>query len=329
MHLRAPFWSILVLPFVACASSATSTQSTKTDAARDTALPDLREDAPILEASPETAVPPPFDPIPTGLRTPDACDEALAALVPAGCTEAPGFAWMKDDLGPPETLSLPVGRIFRLDAGALGCEKIVLATTTCGLRVASESTVATRRFAAGSVAARACVSVAGRAICVTPLTSPTFSFPIESSTSCSGASGSMGGTHDPVAGVVTISGGFDTGSACPRSLASTKTDVRYLSPSELEARRATVRGLRLAEWRYRWEAPSAPLHLGVVIDDAAQIPGAAPILSADRRSIDLYGYTSLAVGALQAQEAELATMRKELADLRKRLAALEAARATP
>lgn len=107
---------------------------------------------------------------------------------------------------------------------------------------------------------------------------------------------------------------------CPISLASAKREIRYLTDAERADVAKDLLTLPLATWSYRWEPAGAPPHLGFIIDDV----GAGPAVTADGGHVDLYGYTSLAVAALQAQEQRLAAQEAELAALRAEVAAMRA-----
>jgi hypothetical protein len=105
---------------------------------------------------------------------------------------------------------------------------------------------------------------------------------------------------------------------CPISQRKAKTDVRYLGPEEVTRLRDTLVRLPLASWRYKAEEPGAPERLGFVIDDVGPGPAVLP----NGRQVDLYGYTSMAVAGLQAQERELEALRREVADLRGKMEVL-------
>lgn len=121
---------------------------------------------------------------------------------------------------------------------------------------------------------------------------------------------------------------------CPISRRRHKTDIRYLDDQSRKAAANQLYETRLAEWRYRWDTPARRPHLGFLIDDQAQ----SPAVSEDGEHVDLYGYTSLTVAAVQEehaarlvlearvqqQEAELQRLQAELAELRAGLAALQA-----
>jgi hypothetical protein len=99
---------------------------------------------------------------------------------------------------------------------------------------------------------------------------------------------------------------------CPVSRKSAKTDIHYLSAAELEKFRDELLSLPLATFRYRTADPGARLHLGFMIDDRES----AICVDPQRGQIDLYGYASMAVAALQVQAREIAELRRELAELR-------------
>lgn len=99
---------------------------------------------------------------------------------------------------------------------------------------------------------------------------------------------------------------------CPISLAAFKKDIRYLDDAARQREHDAVMRLPLATWRYRTESADAPARLGFLIDDV----GAARCVQPSGDRVDLYGYTSMAVAALQVQEREIAALRREVAALR-------------
>jgi hypothetical protein len=107
---------------------------------------------------------------------------------------------------------------------------------------------------------------------------------------------------------------------CPISRVAHKRDVAYLDDPALRAAAAQILDTKLATWGYTWDDPAAPLHLGFLIDDQPT----SPAVAADGEHVDLYGYTSLAVAALQVQQATLDAQQAEIRELRARLARLEA-----
>lgn len=109
---------------------------------------------------------------------------------------------------------------------------------------------------------------------------------------------------------------------CPISRAKYKTDIQYLGGAELDRVRDDLLEIKLATYRYRAGGPGAPVQLGFIIDDV----GGGPSVNADGETVNLYGYTSMAVAALQAQERELAALREEVASLRRQVEAKSAPR---
>lgn len=102
---------------------------------------------------------------------------------------------------------------------------------------------------------------------------------------------------------------------CPISRASAKQDIHHLGPVELERRYAELRALRLATYRYRQAGPGSAVRLGFIIDDGPP----AICLNGSGDTVDLYGYTSLAVAAVQAQAKRIEALEREVAELRARL----------
>jgi hypothetical protein len=108
---------------------------------------------------------------------------------------------------------------------------------------------------------------------------------------------------------------------CPISLASAKKDIRYLDPGALRSTADEALSLQLATWRYRSEPNDARTHLGFVIDDRPT----SPAVAADGGHVDLYGYTSLAIAAIQVQQAEIEALRAEVETLRREIETTRAA----
>ena len=106
------------------------------------------------------------------------------------------------------------------------------------------------------------------------------------------------------------------GGLCPISRRAHKRNVTYLSDADLDRLRADLLRLKLARYQYRREGPSAAERLGFIIDDVGPSPAVAP----DGTHVDLYGYASMAVAALQAQAREIDALKREMAAMR---AALE------
>ena len=108
--------------------------------------------------------------------------------------------------------------------------------------------------------------------------------------------------------------------SCPISQRSRKTDIRYLDPVERARLAEQVTGLRLAHWRYLDAADGAGERVGFIIEDR---PADAAGVRDGR--VDLYGYTTMAMAALQEQERRLNEQQRQLDALRAELDALKAA----
>jgi hypothetical protein len=106
---------------------------------------------------------------------------------------------------------------------------------------------------------------------------------------------------------------------CPISKRELKDAIRYLTPEERKRVRDELVAFRLATWDYRAPRADGTRHFGFIIDDVGPSPSVAPNGSV----VDLYGYTSMAVAALQEQAAEIDELKREVAQLRKDLEAIE------
>ena len=105
---------------------------------------------------------------------------------------------------------------------------------------------------------------------------------------------------------------------CPISRRAAKRDISYLDEKERARLVDEVKRLRLATYRYK-DAPGKQ-RLGFIIDD---VPSSAAV-DGPRDQIDLYGYLSMTVAALQEQISRADAQEREIAALRKRLDAIAA-----
>jgi hypothetical protein len=101
---------------------------------------------------------------------------------------------------------------------------------------------------------------------------------------------------------------------CPISMREYKRDIRYLDDRDLRALRDELLSVRLTKYFYKKD-PQAREHLGFIIDDG--VPNEAVDRAA--KHVDLYGYTSLAVAALEVQAKQIEALEREIADLRARV----------
>lgn len=103
---------------------------------------------------------------------------------------------------------------------------------------------------------------------------------------------------------------------CPISRARYKTDISYVSLAERAELAERVLALPLATYQYQGVA-SAPRQLGFIIEDVEPSPSVYSEL--DR--VNLYGYTSMVLAAVQQQQAEIERLQTELVALREQLGA--------
>ena len=104
---------------------------------------------------------------------------------------------------------------------------------------------------------------------------------------------------------------------CPISNRSKKSDIRYLSDEALQGVASEVARIRLAEYRYNAD-PQGKTHLGFIIEDMPE----SGAVAAEKNMVDLYGYTSMVVAALQVQKKVLDEQKREIDALRKEIQAL-------
>ncbi len=115
----------------------------------------------------------------------------------------------------------------------------------------------------------------------------------------------------------------DSVGGCPQSLRSVKDDIEYLSSEQVEALGQQAKEIRLTTWRYKSEPESmGSQHLGFIIED---VPGPYTV-QADGRHVNLYGYTSLAVAAVQTQAKEIELLKEQVELLKAQVEALKAAK---
>jgi hypothetical protein len=105
------------------------------------------------------------------------------------------------------------------------------------------------------------------------------------------------------------------GGECPVSRAEYKQDIRYLDRATQERLASEVMSMRLATYRYKPGVADGGQgqHLGFIIDDLGE--GAACV-QPDGQHVDLYGYTSMAVAALQVQARQIEELKSEIAALK-------------
>ncbi|MBS2018331.1 MAG: tail fiber domain-containing protein [Deltaproteobacteria bacterium] len=110
------------------------------------------------------------------------------------------------------------------------------------------------------------------------------------------------------------------GVACPISERKHKKDITYLDEAAKRRLAEEVLRIPLATYRYKSQSEDERTHLGFIIDDIA--PSAAVTANGER--VDMYGYTTMSVAALQLQANEIAELRRQVEELRRELAASRA-----
>ena len=120
----------------------------------------------------------------------------------------------------------------------------------------------------------------------------------------------LGGTDQ--CGVICCQGGN-----CPVSRRAFKREVHQLDAEEVQSVYAQLRDIKLTTYHYKDEAAANAPRLGFIIDDTASPYPVNP----DGNSVNLYGYASMAVAAIQAQSQEIATLKSEVAELRRQVTA--------
>jgi hypothetical protein len=100
---------------------------------------------------------------------------------------------------------------------------------------------------------------------------------------------------------------------CPISSAKFKNNIQYVSNAELAQLHDDTMRVRLATYNYKGQFGNPDVkHLGFIIEDNPQS------LAVDRGNdrVDMYGYLSMVVAAMQVQEKEIADLRQQIEDAR-------------
>jgi hypothetical protein len=103
------------------------------------------------------------------------------------------------------------------------------------------------------------------------------------------------------------------GGACPISRRGYKQDIRYLGAQDLQRLHDQLMKFPLATYRY--QQGDARSHLGFVIEDVEPSMSVEP----GRDVVDLYGYASMAVAALQFQARQIETLQRRIEHLERQL----------
>jgi hypothetical protein len=130
---------------------------------------------------------------------------------------------------------------------------------------------------------------------------------------CGGNAACTGDNHcaAPLAGP-DLCGNVCCSTMCPLSRRAFKRDVETLGPADLQRVYDELRAIPLATYRYKRDGADGPRRLGFIIDDVETPYPVNP----DGNTVDLYGYMSMAVAAVQVQAREIAALRAEVAALK-------------
>jgi hypothetical protein len=138
----------------------------------------------------------------------------------------------------------------------------------------------------------------------------------------------MGTSCDPMDGcnrLLVCTNVDPTTGGCPISRREAKTNIRYLDDRAVLRLHDEVMRIRLATYKYKAAAETGKTHLGFIIDDVAPSPAVHP----SGNTVDLYGYTSMAVAALQMQARQIEALKSDLEVLREQMKRREGPTARP
>jgi hypothetical protein len=107
--------------------------------------------------------------------------------------------------------------------------------------------------------------------------------------------------------------------SCPISSSRFKDGIEYVNQEGLEKLASEVEKVKLARYHYKADPKNEP-HLGFIIEDQ---PNSSPAVEPNREHVDLYGYMSMAVAALQVQQKQLAAQKAELEAARREITELK------
>jgi hypothetical protein len=136
-------------------------------------------------------------------------------------------------------------------------------------------------------------------------------------TACSSKGDTCGTPTNANCGVTLVCDDHDpkgpSGRECPISSRTFKNGIQYVGDAELRALHDEALGMRLATYNYKAQvADPHPKHLGFIIEDNPQ----SLAVDQTHNRVDLYGYVSMVVAAMQVQEKEIASLKRELAETR-------------
>ncbi|MBW2732767.1 MAG: tail fiber domain-containing protein [Deltaproteobacteria bacterium] len=105
------------------------------------------------------------------------------------------------------------------------------------------------------------------------------------------------------------------GGPCPISTRRAKKEIRYLGPAALQKVARKTLELKLATYRYKDPALGKGAQLGFILEDAGQSFAGDPA----RGRVNLYGYTSMLLATVQAQQRAIERLRRDVTSLRREM----------
>jgi hypothetical protein len=100
---------------------------------------------------------------------------------------------------------------------------------------------------------------------------------------------------------------------CPISRARFKAGIAYVTEQQRRSYHEQIMSLPLASYLYKY-APEAGPQLGFIIDDIE------PSVAVSGDHVNMYGYLSMAVAAIQVQQEQITALQRELAQVREHAA---------
>ena len=104
----------------------------------------------------------------------------------------------------------------------------------------------------------------------------------------------------------------DSPGGCPISSRAAKRDITYVAPPEADALAREVLATRLATYEYTDPLLAGRRRLGFILEDQAP---ASYAREPDRSAVDLYGYTSMLVATVQAQDRRIRALEAAIATM--------------
>jgi hypothetical protein len=116
----------------------------------------------------------------------------------------------------------------------------------------------------------------------------------------------------------------DPATECPVSEAKHKRDIVYIDSQRATQIQAKLQQIKIAEWNYNWDSTQRDPRLGFIIDDSPNLPA----IHENGRQVDLYGYTSMVVVAIQNQARQIEVLEAKIKKMEEKLADKEASENT-